>query len=213
MKFYNVHTHVAKNTPDEIRNVIFGWDDPVSKGYYCGGAQPLFYEWTKDFYSKLLKMCTPKAAVAVGECGFDKRSPMPFSEQTELFMTHVHVSEELRKPLMIHCVGFFNELVRIKKDSSPSQPWIIHGFRKNPELAAGLVSQGFYFSIGKEGVRRQGLLETIPLDKLFLETDEDTELTIEETYREAASTIGIDVELLAERVEANFSRVFLGEQK
>ena len=103
--------------------------------------------------------------------------------------------------------------VRIKKDSSPSQPWIIHGFRKNPELAAGLVSQGFYFSIGKEGVRRQGLLETIPLDKLFLETDEDTELTIEETYREAASTIGIDVELLAERVEANFSRVFLGEQK
>lgn len=83
MKFYNVHTHVAKNTPDEIRNVIFGWDDPVSKGYYCVGAHPLFYEWTKDFYSKLLKMCTPKAAVAVGECGFDKRSPMPFSEQTE----------------------------------------------------------------------------------------------------------------------------------
>ena len=132
MKFYNVHTHVAKNTPDEIRNVIFGWDDPgvCRKGYYCVGAHPLFYEWTKDFYSKLLKMCTPKAAVAVGECGFDKRSPMPFSEQTELFMTHVHVSEELRKPLMIHCVGFFNKLVRIKKDSSPSQPWIIHGSGK-----------------------------------------------------------------------------------
>lgn len=208
MKFYDVHTH-GKATLTDIKNVIFSWDDPVSKGYYSIGAHPLFYEWTKDLYSQLVKMCRPKAALAVGECGFDKRSPMSFSEQSDLFMTHVKISEELQKPLMIHCVGHFNELANLRREVAPTQPWIIHGFRKNPQLADSLVQLGFYFSMGKDGMRREGLLEVIPPDRLFFETDEDTELNIEDVYREGAAMIGIDVEHLAGKLEENFDRVFL----
>lgn len=207
MNFYDVHTHNRCN-PTDIKNVIFAWDDPVSKGYYSVGAHPLFYEWTKDVYSLLLKMCRPKAALAVGESGFDKRSPMSFSEQSELFMTHVRISEELEKPLIIHCVGYFNELANIKREVSPSQPWIIHGFRKNPQLAESLVQMGFYFSMGKDGIRREGLLPVIPLDRLLFETDEDTELMIAEVYLEAAAVLGVDAEHLSGRVEENFHRVF-----
>lgn len=207
MNYFNVHSH-AKCSFTDIRNIIFSWDDPTSKGYYSVGAHPLFYEWTKDFYSKLYKICTPKAALAIGECGLDKRSPTPISEQIDLFMTHVQVSEELKKPLIIHCVGHFNELSNIMREAKPTQPWVIHGFRKNPELAASLVAQGFYFSLGKDGIRREGLLSVIPLSRLFLETDEDTELTIEQLYDEAAAVLGIDVELLAQHLEDNFKNIF-----
>ena len=208
MKFYDVHTH-GKATLTDIKNVIFSWDDPVSKGYYSIGAHPLFYEWTKDLYSQLEKMCRPKAALAVGECGFDKRSPMSFSEQSDLVMTHVKISEELQKPLMFHCLGYFNELANLRREVNPTQPWIIHGFRKNPQLAESLVQMGFYFSMGKDGMRREGLLSVIPPDRLFFETDEDTELSIEQVYREGAAMIGIDVEHLAGKLEENFDRVFL----
>lgn len=207
MNFYDVHTH-GKASPTDIKNVIFSWDDPVSRGYYSIGAHPLFYEWTKDLYPHLEKMCRPKSALAVGECGFDKRSPMSFSEQSDLFLTHVRIAEQLGKPLMIHCVGYFNELSVVRREVAPTQPWIVHGYRKNPQLAESLVQQGFYFSLGKEGVRREGLLAVIPLDRLFFETDEDTELTIEQVYRELAATLGIDPELLAQRIEQNFQTVF-----
>lgn len=208
MKLYDVHTH-GKASATDIKNVIFSWDDPVSRGYYSVGAHPLFYEWTRDLYAQLEKLCRAKTAVAVGECGFDKRSPMSFSEQSELFLTHVRISEELKKPLVIHCVGCFNELTVVRREVMPSQPWLVHGFRKNPQLAASLAQQGFYFSLGKEGIRREGVLETIPMDRLFFETDEDTELSIEQVYREAAAVIGVDMEYLAARVEENFDRVFL----
>ena len=42
MNFYDVHTH-GKASPTDIKNVIFSWDDPVSRGYYSVGAHPLFY--------------------------------------------------------------------------------------------------------------------------------------------------------------------------
>lgn len=211
MRLYDVHTH-GKASATDIKNVIFSWDDPVSKGYYSIGAHPLFYEWTRDLYAQLEKLCRPKSMVAVGECGFDKRSPMSFSEQSDLFLTHVRISEELEKPLMVHCVGCFNELAVVRRDTAPKQPWIVHGFRKNPQLAESLVQQGFYFSLGKDGVRREGLLDVIPLDRLFFETDEDTELTIQSVYREAAAVLGVDPEFLAGRVEENFKAVFLNER-
>ena len=107
------------------------------------------------------------------------------------------------------CVGCFNELTVVRREVMPSQPWLVHGFRKNPQLAASLAQQGFYFSLGKEGIRREGVLEAIPMDRLFFETDEDTELSIEQVYREAAAVIGVDMEYLAARVEENFDRVFL----
>lgn len=84
MNFYDVHTH-GKASPTDIKNVIFSWDDPVSRGYYSVGAHPLFYEWTKDLYPHLEKMCRPKSALAVGECGFDKRSPMSFRSSPTCF--------------------------------------------------------------------------------------------------------------------------------
>lgn len=67
---------------------------------------------------------------------------------------------------------------------------------------------GFYFSMGKDGIRREGLLLVIPLDRLLFETDEDTELMIAEVYLEAAAVLGVDAEHLSGRVEENFHRVF-----
>ncbi len=207
MKFYDAHTHSTSSVTD-LRNVIFGWDEPHEGEFCTVGAHPLFYEKTEGFYEALRSMCNDNAVLAVGECGMDKRSPLSLPEQVEVFMTHVKVSEELKKPLVIHCVGHFNELSNIYREASPSQMWVIHGFRKNPILASQLASQGFYFSMGIEGVRREGLLGVIPLEHLLFETDETADITIEDVYREAAAVLGMDIEELARVVEDNFFKIF-----
>lgn len=150
MNFYDVHTH-GKASPTDIKNVIFSWDDPVSRGYYSVGAHPLFYEWTKDLYPHLEKMCRPKSALAVGECGFDKRSPMSFSEQSDLFLTHVRIAEELGKPLMIHCVGHFNELSVVRREVAPTQPGSCMDTGKIPSWPSRWFNRAFTSPWARKG--------------------------------------------------------------
>ena len=85
-------------------------------------------------------------SIAIGEAGFDKlRGPSP-ELQRKVFEEQVAISEELKKPVVIHCVRAWDELLAVHKKLKPKMPWLIHGFRGNTELAAQLLSKGMYLS-------------------------------------------------------------------
>lgn len=115
--------------------------------------------------------------VALGECGLDKNSPAPFEKQLEVFELQIKLSESHKKPMMIHCVGSFNELINLRKALNPKQPWIIHGFRGKPELADQLIRAGLYLSFG-EFFNPDSVIIT-PNDRILVETDE-SEMSIED---------------------------------
>jgi len=117
--------------------------------------------------------------VALGECGLDKNAPASMEKQLEVFELQIKLSESHKKPMMIHCVGCFNELINLRKALNPKQPWIIHGFRGKPQLADQLISAGFYLSYG-EFFNPDSVIIT-PIDRLMVETDE-SEMDIEDIY-------------------------------
>lgn len=88
----------------------------------------------------------------------------------------------------------------------PENAWIIHGFRGKKELAESLVRQGFYLSFGEK--YQAEALQTMPADRLLLETDESICL-IEELYRRAACQRNIGVEQLVSKIQATTSLLFL----
>lgn len=90
--------------------------------------------------------------------------------QTELLRYHVALSEELRKPLILHIVKQFGEIIRLKRELRPTQPWIIHGFRGKPELAKELLRHGFYLSYGEKF--NPASVAVTPPSRLLIETDE-----------------------------------------
>lgn len=57
---------------------------------------------------------------------------------------------EAGKPLVIHLVKAVDELLKVKRDLRPSNPWIIHGFRGKAALAEEYLKHGFYLSFGGE---------------------------------------------------------------
>ena len=67
--------------------------------------------------------------IAIGECGLDRRSPICMKTQEEILDVQVGLAEELRKPLIIHCVKAYSELIAVKKRTGSSVSWIIHGNR------------------------------------------------------------------------------------
>ena len=146
-----------------------------------------------------------KRVVAIGEAGLDRTHGCSLSTQTTIFRQEIALSEESHLPMSIHCVHAFNELLQLKKEIHPSQSWIIHGFRGKPNMAKELIRHGCYISIGSKFQNES--LHVIPLERMFIETDEAPE-NITGIYRHIAETKGISVEELVEAINKNVQEVF-----
>ena len=120
-----------------------------------------------------------KQVIAIGECGMDKNAPLAIEKQLEVFELQIKLSEIHNKPLIIHCVGCYNELINLHRALNPKQPWIIHGFRGKPEMAVQLVKVGMYLSFG-EKFNPESVAIT-PIDRILAETD-DSEMDIKDIY-------------------------------
>lgn len=206
--YVNVHTHM-RGEGICVRNISGG--EEREPGELCSwGIHPLFVEDGVNM-KQLREAASVGKIVAVGEAGFDRNAVTAMEVQRKLFEEEAKISEEYGLPLIIHCVRAFPELLAVYKKIQPSQAWIIHGYNNNEEIFAQLLRHGFYISAGKKlfvcqsNIRR--VLPLIPSERLFLETD-DSELSIERVYREAAELRGVSLEELCRQVYGNFKRVF-----
>ena len=71
------------------------------------------------------------------------------------------LAEEVGKPLVIHLVKAVDELLKVKRDLRPSNPWIIHGFRGKAALAEEYLKHGFYLHSGRN-TRKQPCAGYLP---------------------------------------------------
>jgi TatD DNase family protein len=187
--FVDIHTHNSlKSNFPAVRNLNFPEAEELflsnAKGFFSVGFHPWFAdEYSIDVFSKLEKWADDSRFVAIGECGLDKNSKVSIDKQLHVLEQQISVSEKAHKPLIIHCVGCFNELFDLKKRMNPHQLWIIHGFRGKPELAVQALKAGCALSFGEHF--NEESVRVTPVDKLFVETDE-SHLLIAEMYRRIA---------------------------
>lgn len=142
---------------------------------------------------------------ALGEAGLDKLKGPAFGIQTRIFREEIALAEKHRLPMVIHCVKAFNELIRLKKELMPGQPWIVHGFRGKASVAVELLRHGCWLSYS--ALYQEEALKVTPVSRLFIETDESGE-PIESIYRRIAASLGVSTEVLAEVLKKNVQEVF-----
>lgn len=201
----DIHTHVSA-LKSAIQNVLPTEFKPNPGFYYSVGIHP----WHIDSHSreqwKLLESAARHAQVlAIGETGLDNLRGPCRNEQMIHFDEHIRISEELAKPLIIHSVRTWQDIIHIHKYNKPTQPWIIHGFRGKPQIAEQLVKTGIYISFGEK--YQEESLKIIPLTHLFIETDESIS-TIEELYKKAAAIRQCETGLLHKSVQENIFKTF-----
>lgn len=213
MRFINLHTHSDSND-DSVFDVVnqYPWefDDKIAK--YSIGVHPWYID--QDRLISDLKCIEKKLnlteCLALGECGLDKRIEMPLDKQVQVFKSQIELVKKTSKPIIIHCVSAFQEMIAIKKEMQIKNPMIIHGFSKNSQVAKSLIDNGFYLSFGKYLLRNPELeivFKNIPNDRFFLETDTIDE-GIMEVYQKASIIKNIHIEELKKNVANNFSSVF-----
>jgi TatD DNase family protein len=95
------------------------------------------------------------------------------------FEEQVAISEETEKPVIIHCVRAWDELLSVQKKLKPRMPWLVHGFRGNRELAGQLLAKGMYLSLWFDFALKPEsgeLLRSLPINRIFLATDLDLDV-------------------------------------
>jgi TatD DNase family protein len=160
----------------------------------------------------LYMMASQPHVVAVGECGLDKvRYKSDLKIQKAAFEVQLQIAENLAKPVVIHCVRAQEEMLGIQRKLKPKTPLIVHGFNQKTAIGLQYLKQGFYLSLGAalliEGSNAQQVLEKIPVEFLFLETD-DTIISIKSVYKKAASLLNMDEIELEKQLESNFNTIF-----
>ncbi len=140
----------------------------------------------------------------VGEAGIDLLRGGNIELQMEVFETQARLAAEAKKPLIIHCVKAFDEVIRLHKTRFPHELWIIHGFRGKPEQARQLLREGFFLSFGEH--YNDEALCLCPPDRLMMESDESN-LSIDTLYARAAILRGMEAEELKEQVNRNIINI------
>jgi TatD DNase family protein len=213
MQYFNLHTHQFTNQPEVLELVNqYPQEFDIQIPFFSIGIHPLYID-EKRLESDLIIIDQKLAlseCLALGECGLDKRSSTPFEVQKTVFEHQLLLAEKYRKPVVIHCVAAFQELIAIKKAMRISVPMIIHGFSKKIELAKQLIDNGFYLSFGKNLLRLpelESVFKDIPNNRFFLETDAIEE-GIEAVYNLAAMYKNIELKDLQNILLDNYKRVF-----
>lgn len=167
------HTH-HRRRPGAVINLAPG-EMPEEGFVYSAGVHPWELPGLGDDalalrLDEVERLAAMDSVVAVGEAGIDRLRGGDVARQLHALRRQVEISERARKPLLLHVVRAYDEIIALRREMRPSQPWIVHGFRGKPPIARRLVDAGFYISLGEKF--NPGAAMAIPPDRLLVETDE-----------------------------------------
>lgn len=203
--YINIHTHSLTAPHHSIVSLYEKFEQSKQAGYFSIGLHPLYLDRAQ--FDDVKQWAVYERVLAIGECGLDKFSSFPLEIQQQEFYKQVLLANELKKPLIIHCVRAFEEALAILKHAEV--PVVFHGFNKNKELAKQLLDKGYYLSLGNilKQERSEELVSVIPVTQLFLETDM-VEAGIATIYQMAAKAYNVELNSLSLQLQKNAAAVF-----
>lgn len=212
----DIHTHHAPLLPGSaIVNVSPDSFAPETGEWYSVGVHPWQVEAGNALGSLSVAVCRKldelaslvnhPQVLAVGEAGLDKLAAAPLAVQAAAFRHQAALAMQMDKPLVIHLVRATDELLALRRELRPSNPWIIHGFRGKAALAQAYLRQGFYLSFGEK--YQAEALRVVPDSHLLLETDEST-IPVETLYERAAVLRATSPTALMETVRSTVADIF-----
>jgi TatD DNase family protein len=215
--FINIHTHrksqitgetsIVNLFPEDVRDTILAEGVWYSAGLHPRNIPEKTFEQEMEVISAAMEN---ESVIAAGEAGIDRLCEIPLNLQELVFNLHLDLAEKHSKPVIIHCVRAWNDLLRIRKTRT-AVPWIFHGFSGKPEIAMQLIRHGCFLSFGKALLKPNSvvgtLLQRLAFQNIFFETD-DEDIPVSDIYKHAAKLLSCETEELLHETELNFISCF-----
>ncbi|KAK9122034.1 hypothetical protein Syun_019651 [Stephania yunnanensis] len=147
----------------------------------CFGLHPWYVaERTPNWFDSLRGYFDSTPYAAVGEIGLDKGShgkKISFTDQIQVFRQQLELAKQLERPVSIHCVRAFGDLLEIMQSVGPfPQGAILHSYMGSAEMVPSLAKLGAYFSFSgflfsMKQLKAKKMLKMVPAERILLETD------------------------------------------
>ena len=216
MILYDAHTHCSKEKTKDysVCNLIVrcNSDSEIEPNrLFSIGIHPWYLEDAEQQFKQVKQMAQLTNCLAIGECGIDKNVSKEVDYQKRIFIKQIQLSESIRKPLIVHSVRSYSEILNIRKELQVSQKWLIHSFNSSWQMAESLLKSGCYLSVGKllfhNSSKSKYLIKRIALERLLIESDE-REYSILTYYKAIAALRGISLEDLIKIQKKNFENFY-----
>jgi TatD DNase family protein len=216
--YLNFHTHFESEDDD----VIDFYNIDLKKGpsdfnkgkYQCLGIHP--WDLTEAFLEKLdaFEFIFMQADVlCMGEMGLDRvKNKEHFDIQKKVFSFQLEVAAKRNDPfIVLHCVKAYNDVFECINNSNYKGKVVFHDYNGDAQTTQDLVKKGCYFSYGNmllfpNSKGFKSLLH-IPIERIFLETDEHKHFDIKDAYEKMAEQKGLSVSDLCDQVMKNFEEL------
>ncbi len=194
---------------------------------FAWGVHPWYAEARHFELLDALRGARAAGASAIGEIGLDaKIETPPMALQERMFTEQLSIAKENDLPVVLHCRGAFNELIRILNQvGAPARGGLVHAFSGSVEIAEALMDHGIRFSMGgaltyKPSRKRVAVLDRIYPGHFLLETDSpdlppvqaregpNVPANILHNLAGAAAILGLPEEEIAARTTDNAYRLF-----
>ncbi|MEJ5994043.1 TatD family hydrolase [Pedobacter sp. Du54] len=215
MHYLDIHTHYVTQKKEVYSIQSLTLTDklflaipkrvPISVGLHPWFAKINEFEMHLQY---LTVIAAQKNVKLIGECGLDKLRGENIEVQMVILTQQILLAERLGKPLILHCVKSFSELIALKDKLKVKVPMIIHGFNKNEKLGEQLLAKGFFFSIGEAVLKTEsGAAKLVQkTDRFFLETD-TSRVPIERIYEHVANLKNCKIEDLKARIFEDWKKL------
>ena len=152
----------------------------------------------------------------------------PREVQQKWFIRQLDLARKVGLPVNIHSRDASEDTFRIIKEHASDLTGIIHCFSGSKDLAAEYVKLGYYIGVGgvatfKNAKKLKEVIETIPLEKILLETDcpymapepyrgrRNSSLYLPYVVEKIAGLKGVTAKEVEEVTYRNAEQLFLGK--
>ncbi len=223
----DAHAHLQNLSAEELKHALAftdnlqkivvnatceaDWNDTLNLAsrYHIIAPQLGIHPWYVDTVSecwlqKLSSLLLENANCGIGEIGLDYSPKYKEYRETQLliFSAQLNLAADLKRPVSIHCVKGWEDLIRIIKQYKLTI--LFHGFYASVEILKELLKFDAYFSFSSKLLihhpqeKLSELLNLIPDNRLLVESDGvPTELN--ETVKLLSKIKGKELEKIIEQ--------------
>lgn len=146
----------------------------------------------------------------IGEIGLDYACKVDREAQARLFCDQLKIAEKLRKPVVLHTVKSFEQVMNILT-KYVLESVVFHGFIGSKEQAKRATDKGYYLSFGYRSLcspRTRHAIAATPLDRLFVESDDDPNTDLKRLSLEIAEIKSVSERELRVQINENYKKLF-----
>ena len=207
--YVDIHTHHSKECDIYLKNVLYPHRPQAE--HEIISLHPWYLPESEEQALTYLRTHLSSRNI-LGEIGLDKVCQTPWDKQVKFFVLALTFANEMNiKAITLHSVKAHQECLKKINDVGYQGHIIFHDFFSSWEQAQELLKNPkVFFSLGKVLDRPQAKiyksLKHIPLNRLFLETDDSKE-SIEERYRQFTNITAHNLEEVKKCCYDNYIKI------